>query len=88
MKVRTFKSDVAKVEAAIATLEAIAGQIETVAWILESVQETDETTQQHDAFIACVSDEVAEIEMAKNNLDAISLYLSRLCNKTKSKVKA
>ena len=83
MKVRTFKSDVSKVEAAVETLEGLAGQIEQVAWILEGIQETDDTTPSHDAFIACVSDEVSELEMAKNNLDAISMMLSRLCNKAK-----
>ena len=79
MKVHTFKGDVAKVKAAIATLEAIAGQIETVAWILEGIQETDTTTTDHDAFIGCVQDEAEELENAKDNLDALSMDLLRLC---------
>ena len=78
MKVRTFKSDVAKVEAAIATLEGLAGQIETVSWILEGIQETDETTTAHDRFISCVNDETEELEILKDSLDAISTALVKL----------
>ena len=81
MKVRTFKTDIAKVKAAIATLEALAGQIEDVAWILEGIEETDDTTQQHDAFIGCVQDETSELMEAKDNLDQISLRMLLLCHK-------
>jgi len=81
MKVRTFKSDVSKVEAAVETLEGLAGQIEQVAWILEGIQETDETTTAHDRFISCVNDETEELQILKDSLDAISSALLKLCSK-------
>ena len=83
MKVRTFKDDLAKVEAAIATLEGLAGQIETVSWILEWVAMADTTSDEQEQFCQCVNDTTRDIEEVKNNLDEVSSRLARLCFKAK-----
>ena len=81
MKVRTFKDDLAKVEAAIATLEGLAGQIETVSWILAWIAMADTTSDPHEGFCQCVNDATRDIEEVKNNLDEISSRLAKLVYK-------